>query len=441
MDIIYHDLCTQVTGAVHEDDAGEQAAESRNVAKGHGLYLIPTFASEHECDELTSVAAEYAARVAPPSCDEAHNTPPPGWRLGFAETPKQRLPVAKLAGAAQSLCDTLVRRTIALVESDGRLPALGELLFGSHDVRLADLDIRFSLNEPAVNIYGANGGFDEHEDGHQITILVPLSELAAFEGGGTSFWPTAKDAATFSLSEHDRSVHVVRDTSAAGQIMRPSRGTAMIFTGAVRRHHVAERIKPPPPCSHPSATLHPVFPICILRKMPDRGMVRGFLPLTAQVTHSGVTVTAGTRVVFVASFNLLPWASARVAEPGRLLVGNRPNPQEEARAEAAAEAQVDAAANIPALLAKPPVSVFSAPRGGSIFGNSSSSTVRSSAANAPPSSIFSGGRQGQASKVSMMQALPTDLSIEERVLEMQIEYVLESEEGMLQADSKPKPST
>jgi hypothetical protein len=41
----------------------------------------------------------------------------------------------------------------------------------------------------------------------------------------------------------------------------------------------------------------------------------------------------------------------------------------------------------------------------------------------------------------MMQALPTDLSIEERVLEMQIEYVLESEEGMLQADSKPKPST
>jgi hypothetical protein len=271
MDIIYHDLCTQVTGAVHEDDAGEQAAESRNVAKGHGLYLIPAFASEHECDELTSVAAEYAARVAPPSCDEAHNTPPPGWRLGFAETPKQRLPVAKLAGAAQSLCDTLVRRTIALVESDGRLPALGELLFGSHDVRLADLDIRFSLNEPAVNIYGANGGFDEHEDGHQITILVPLSELDAFEGGGTSFWPTTSDAATFSLSEHDRSVHVVRDTSAAGQIMRPSRGTAMIFTGAVRRHHVAERIKPPPPCSHPAATLHPVFPICILRKMPDRG--------------------------------------------------------------------------------------------------------------------------------------------------------------------------
>ena len=139
----------------------------------------------------------------------------------------------KLAGAAQSLCDKLVRRAIALVEA--RLPALGELLFGSHDVALADLDIRFSLNEPAVNIYGANGGFDEHEDGHMITMLVPLSELDAFEGGGTSFWPTAEEAATFSLAEHDRSVHVVRDTSAAGQIMRPSRGTAMLFTGAVRR--------------------------------------------------------------------------------------------------------------------------------------------------------------------------------------------------------------
>ena len=169
--------------------------------------------------------------------------------------------------------------------------------------------------------------------------------------------------------------------------------------------------------------------------------------MAAQVTHSGVMVTAGTRVVFVASFNLLPWAPGSARGAAELLIGNRPNPQEEGRTEARTEARaearaeattqeapVDAAAKVaPASLAKPPVSVFSAPRsGGSIFGNRS--TVRSSAANAAPSSIFSGGtRQRQASKVSVMQALPTDLSIEERVLEMQVEYVLEeSGEGMLQ---------
>ena len=146
----------------------------------------------------------------------------------------------------------------------------------------------------------------------------------------------------------------------------------------------------------------------------------------------------------MASFNLLPWDSALAAEPGRLLIGNRPcwtafdrpKPQTsslsqvraeadtEARAEAAAEARVDAT-NASASLAKPPISVFKAPQSsGSMFGNRS--TVLS-AANAPP------GGQRQASKVSVMQALPTELSIEERVLEMQVEYVLESGEGV-QAD-------
>ena len=177
LDILYHDLRTQVTGAA-QCDAAEHPAESRSVAKGHGLYLIPAFCDDHECDELMAVAAEYAARGAPDNNqrdDDSHRTPPPGWRMGFDDqTPKQRLPVTKLT-EAQGLCDTLVRRTIALVEA--QLPALGVLLFGTHAVGLADLDIRFSLNEPAVNIYGANGGFDEHEDGHMLTMVRAASAI------------------------------------------------------------------------------------------------------------------------------------------------------------------------------------------------------------------------------------------------------------------------
>ena len=137
-------------------------------------------------------------------------------------------------------------------------------------------------------------------------------------------------------------------------------------------------------------------------------------------------------MVFVASFNLLPWASTLHApEPGRLLIGNLPNPQEEVKAEARAEAPAEAPAdarNAPASVAKP------AHAAGSIFG-SRRSMVRAAAKppinGAPSSSIFSGGnKQRQASRVSVMQALPTDLSIEERVLEMQVEYLLESGEGV-----------
>lgn len=143
-------------------------------------------------------------------------------------------------------------------------------------------------------------------------------------------------------------------------------------------------------------------------------------------------------MVFVASFNLLPWASTLAPEPGRLLIGNLPNPQEEVKAEARAEAPAEAPAdarNATASLAKPAVNVFSAPHAaGSIFGSRRSAVgaaAKPPINGAPSSSIFSGGnKQRQASRVSVMQALPTDLSIEERVLEMQVEYLLESGEGV-----------
>jgi hypothetical protein len=78
-----------------------------------------------------------------------------------------------------------------------------------------------------------------------LTVLVPLSDVRSFEGGGTAFWPTEDDAPAFSPAAHDASVHVVRDTSAAAHVMRPPRGTSLLFTGSVRAHPPSDPTRAP----------------------------------------------------------------------------------------------------------------------------------------------------------------------------------------------------
>ena len=226
----------------------ESVASSSRVARGHAVYVVPSFLDESECDQLMAAASHHIG------------TDP--------KSPKLRLAVTKLADA-QALCDALIRRTLALVED--QLPALGQTLFGQSTV-LADLDVRFSLNEPAVNVYGATGDFGEHEDGHMLTMLVPLSQASAFEGGGTppsgrrththahmhthtcthgcmyirtggtAFWPTDADAESFSVAAHDETLHEIRDMDErAKHVMLPSRGTLLLFVGSVTHAGVAVR--------------------------------------------------------------------------------------------------------------------------------------------------------------------------------------------------------
>ena len=106
--------------------------------------------------------------------------------------------------------------------------------------------ICFADHEPAVNRYSIGGEFRPHEDGQALTVLVPLSNAGCeHEGGGTSFW-----------SDEDRGTTMARSSDSPTLVLHPPAGTALLFAGGV--------------------------------------------------THAGRPVTAGVRLVFVASFSAAP---------------------------------------------------------------------------------------------------------------------------------------
>ena len=93
--------------------------------------------------------------------------------------------------------------------------------------------------------YTSGGDFDAHQDGHALTVIVPLSTAGTdFSGGGTAFWseetigadPTAANGVAPSL------------------VLKPPAGSGLFWRG--------------------------------------------------HLTHAGLPVTSGTRHVFVAGFNL-----------------------------------------------------------------------------------------------------------------------------------------
>ncbi len=123
---------------------------------------------------------------------------------------------------------------------DLQLSSLVETIFGTGSLYQvhADDNLIYSSREPAINIYTKGGRFLAHEDGQQLTVLIPLSSPNEFDGGGTAFW------------SHQSRGHRVDPPSL---VLKPSRGSVLIFGG--------------------------------------------------DVTHAGLSVEWGERVVFVASFS------------------------------------------------------------------------------------------------------------------------------------------
>ena len=149
-----------------------------------------------------------------------------------------------LDGESHALAHLILSR--ALWNLEVRHPELAAFLF-SKDTSLGDLWFRFSGQEPMLNRYTEGGSFDPHQDGHSLTVLVPLSTADAdFTGGGTAFW---SEEATGGDSMTARSVP-------PALVMRPTAGTGLFWRG--------------------------------------------------HVTHAGLPVIRGVRHVFVASFNLRP---------------------------------------------------------------------------------------------------------------------------------------
>mmetsp|Transcript_33240 Transcript_33240/g.50170 ORF Transcript_33240/g.50170 Transcript_33240/m.50170 type:complete len:175 (-) Transcript_33240:296-820(-) len=133
----------------------------------------------------------------------------------------------------------ILQRTIATI--DEQAPLITEVLFGCNSLTelLLNDQLKYSSREPAINIYTPGGEFAAHKDAQALTILLPLSCPEKEFAGGGT-----------SFWSQDSRGHRVEAPSA---ILKPLAGTAMLFGGCV--------------------------------------------------THAGLPVESGTRVVFVASFS------------------------------------------------------------------------------------------------------------------------------------------
>lgn len=124
---------------------------------------------------------------------------------------------------------------------DAELPSVSPVLFDGSMHLSSQLDkLVFSSREPAINVYTTGGEFLAHKDVQALTVLIPLSSSPQEYTGGGT-----------AFWAQDSRGHRVEEPSI---ILKPNKGTATLFGGCV--------------------------------------------------THAGIPVESGYRVVFVASFSL-----------------------------------------------------------------------------------------------------------------------------------------
>jgi hypothetical protein len=259
-------------GAVREDAANSRCVElllrprlQLEGAYDRSVFTVASFASPAECQDLS---------------DAAHRLLD---SYGHAAQPaRSRLSIV-------SRVDRVLRlRLLALLEAE--LPAFAQAVFGQN-TGLADLRPEYSPGEPAVNIYTTGGEFAPHTDKQSVTLLVPLS--AAFEGGGTAFWPDSHHRPRDHADDDDDYDENCRTNWLPhSHMLAPPAGTAIIFGG--------------------------------------------------NVTHAGLPVTAGIRHLFVMSFTLRP----RAVKPASMCSDARPRadcPPAAANAASLASSQSDEA--------------------------------------------------------------------------------------------------
>jgi len=194
------------------------------------ILMLSSLASEAECSHLVAAAEQWCER------DEW-----PGVGLRRIECHPDG---TNLDGRTHALAHILLSRALCHLEQ--LRPDIAFALF-SEASELCDLSFKFSGDEPMLNRYTAGGVFAPHQDGHALTILVPLSTAGVdFEGGGTAFWSEATIG----------SDPTVASTFPPSQVLKPPIGTALLWAG--------------------------------------------------HMTHAGLPVTWGKRHVFVASFDLRP---------------------------------------------------------------------------------------------------------------------------------------
>jgi len=211
---------------------GRHALESGTLEDS--IAVVDGLVKPHECADLIAAADRW--------CDTDQWT---GVALRRIECHVNGI---NLNGRAHALAHIILARALQSIEC--LKPELLAEVFPVHHrhsrkTHLADMMFKFSGKEPMLNRYTEGGLFEPHQDGHELTVLVPLSTPDVdFTGGGTAFWSTDT---------------VGSDSSVArgfppSLVLRPAAGTAIFWRG--------------------------------------------------HVTHAGLPVKEGMRHVFVASFDL-----------------------------------------------------------------------------------------------------------------------------------------
>ena len=217
-----------------EPKAAELPSRAAALCRGDAILCVPNAMKEEEIASL--VSASIAAAESQRDMDTCF----------LPALVRLHVP-ASLPSDAIAVCNDVLRRMLALLDSE--LPSIASSMFGSKSLLelFDDGDLEYSAREPAVNVYHENGLFTPHKDHRALTVLIPLTspDDGSFEGGGTGYW-----------TPEDYSNHAQRSPSSPLQptvVLRQEAGTAMLFSG--------------------------------------------------DVTHCGMPVKSGTRLVFVASFS------------------------------------------------------------------------------------------------------------------------------------------
>ena len=184
---------------------------SESLIAGHSILLLPALASSTECTSLLSEALATSAEES-----AVHSL--------------LRIPIKEKLGAeGVALTDLLLLRQIALLQR--HLPQLTASLFDAEghgscltSTCVHNTELVFSPGEPAVNVYNQTGCFTPHEDKQSLTILVNISPLSHYSGGGTAFW---------SLMDAGLAGSLALEGCEPSFVYRPPAGGAVVFSGHV----------------------------------------------------------------------------------------------------------------------------------------------------------------------------------------------------------------
>jgi hypothetical protein len=221
-------------GGFHEMRLDPSAPLAPNLEDS--VLTLPSMVSAGECAHMISAADLWCASN--PTCNAPNDHLNDYHRRHGLTRVECHTDGLNLDGRTHALARIILARTLWYLES--LRPHDAYHIFKQR-ASLGDMIFTFSGHEPAINVYTAGGEFEPHEDKHMLTVLVPLSPLDAFEGGGTAFWS-------------ERAERVGGLGGEPSLMLRPEPGTAIFWTG--------------------------------------------------QITHAGLPVISGRRHVFVCSFNL-----------------------------------------------------------------------------------------------------------------------------------------